>query len=264
MVRSGAPPAGIDGDESDVRRGCRGVTRSDDARSVATVMTVRGPVAANQIGFTLPHEHLSCDPAQLHLREQAYNYSPTFQVIVDELSSYAAIGGSCVVDLTTSGQGRDAAWLRRLTAATEVHIVMGTGWYRQRFFPAGATIEQRSVDELAEELIAEIDHGLPTSGIRPGIVGEIGADEDLMSASEEKVHRAAALAARSTGLSLVTHSHRTRVALQQLRIFQEEGLDPRRVVIGHADTTPDALVAQWIEHRFPKPRERCAGHLRPR
>jgi predicted metal-dependent phosphotriesterase family hydrolase len=202
-------------------------------------MTVRGPVVGERIGFTLPHEHLSCDPGQLHRREQAYDYSPEFPVIVDELESFRASGGSCVVDLTTSGQGRDPVWLRRLDASTDVHIVMGTGWYRGSFFPADAMIEQRSSEELAEELISEIDHGLPTTGIRPGIVGEIGADEGSMSAGEEKVHRAAAVAARSTGLSLVTHSLRTRVALEQLRIFQEEELDPARVVIGHADTTPD-------------------------
>jgi phosphotriesterase-related protein len=52
------------------------------------------------------------------------------------------------------------------------------------------------------------------------------------------VHRAAARAARETGMAITTHGVRSPVALAQLRIFEEEGVDPARVVIGHADSYP--------------------------
>ena len=77
------------------------------------------------------------------------------------------------------------------------------------------------------------------SGVRPGIIGEIGTDKPWVSPAEERVHRAAARAARRTGLAITTHAVLSDVGLAQLRIFEEEGADPARVVIGHADSYPN-------------------------
>jgi len=70
------------------------------------------------------------------------------------------------------------------------------------------------------------------------IIGEIGTDKPWLSPAEERVHRAAARAARQTGMAITTHGVLSPVGLAQLRIFEEEGLDPSRVVIGHADSWP--------------------------
>jgi len=115
---------------------------------------------------------------------------------------------------------------------------MGCGWYRGAYYPPEARIDRRSVDDLADELVAEFEEGVGSSGIRPGIVGEIGTDKPWLSAQEERVHRAAARAARRTGMALTTHAVMSAVGLAQLDIFEEEGLDPARVIIGHADSYP--------------------------
>ena len=39
-------------------------------------------------------------------------------------------------------------------------------------------------------------------------------------------------------MAITTHGVRSAVGLAQLRIFEEEGVDPARVVIGHADSYP--------------------------
>ena len=59
-----------------------------------------------------------------------------------------------------------------------------------------------------------------------------------MSALEERVHRAAGRAASRTGLAITTHSVLSPVGLEQLRIFEDEGADPSRVIIGHSDSYP--------------------------
>ena len=87
-------------------------------------------------------------------------------------------------------------------------------------------------------MIGELRDGVAGTGVRPGIIGEIGTDKPWVSAHEERVHRAAARAARETGMAITTHGVRSPVALAQLRIFEEEGVDPARVVIGHADSYP--------------------------
>jgi phosphotriesterase-related protein len=57
-------------------------------------------------------------------------------------------------------------------------------------------------------------------------------------AREERVHRAAARAARRTGLAITTHAVQSAVGLDQLDLFEAEGADLSRVVIGHADSNP--------------------------
>jgi phosphotriesterase-related protein len=136
------------------------------------------------------------------------------------------------------GVGRDPSWLADLARASGLNIVMGCGWYRGAYYPAEAVIDRRSVEDIADELILESTGGVGETGIRPGIIGEIGTDKPWVSALEERVHRAAARAARRTGLAITTHSVLSPVGLDQLRLFQDEGADPGRVVIGHADSYP--------------------------
>ena len=116
---------------------------------------------------------------------------------------------------------------------------MGCGWYRAPYYPVEALIDRRSVDGLTDELVAEFEHGVGETGVRPGIVGEIGTDKPWVSALEERIHRAVARAAIRTGMAVSTHGVQSTVGQSQLDIFIAEGMDPGRVVIGHADSWPD-------------------------
>lgn len=203
------------------------------------VVTVTGPIPPERIGFTLPHEHASCRHELLSTRSQQTDFVPAIEVMAEELHDYRRRGGSCLVDLTSVGLGRDPLWLRSLATRTGVMIVMGAGWYLGSHYPPSAEIERRTVDSLADEIVAEFEHGVGETGVRPGIIGEIGAEQAWISPIEERVHRAVARAAMQTGLAVSTHAAHSQVGLAQLRIFEEEGLDLDRVVIGHADTLLD-------------------------
>jgi predicted metal-dependent phosphotriesterase family hydrolase len=202
------------------------------------VMTVSGPIPPERIGFTLPHEHTGLVLWHVEGREDHWELTPDELTIADELRDFRRRGGSTLVDLTLPGIGRDPERLRRLASRTGMQIVMGCGWYRGTYYPPEALVDRRTVDELAEELVGELRDGVGGSGVRPGIIGEIGTDKAWVSALEERVHRAAARAARVTGLAISTHGIASPVGLAQLRIFEEEGVDPSRVVIGHADSYP--------------------------
>jgi predicted metal-dependent phosphotriesterase family hydrolase len=205
---------------------------------MAHVQTVLGPIDPADLGFTLPHEHTQIALWHIDARWDYWQLTRDEPVILDELARFRAAGGSGLVDLTLPGVGRDPAWLRRLAEASGLHLVMGCGWYRTAYYPPEARIDRRSTDDLADELVAEIEGGVGDSGVRPGIIGEIGTDKPWVSPSEERVHRAAARAARRSGLAITTHAVLSDVGLAQLRIFEEEGADPGRVVIGHADSYP--------------------------
>lgn len=226
------------------------------------VMTVSGPIPPERLGFTLPHEHTGIALWHVEKRWDYWELTPDEDLIADELRDFRRRGGATLVDLTLPGVGRDPSRLRRLASATGLNIVMGTGWYRGSYYPAEACIDRRSVDDLAAEMIRELADGVGDTGIRPGIIGEIGTDKPWVSALEERVHRAAARASVRTGMAITTHGVQSTVGLAQLRIFIEEGVDPARVVIGHADSHLDLdfylavldtganLQFDFLGHRF--------------
>jgi len=209
------------------------------------VQTVLGPVRADDLGFVLPHEHTGIQLWQIPNRWDYWELTPDDGLVVPELIAFRRSGGGTLVDLTLPGVGRNALRLRRYAEASGVHIVMGTGWYREAYYPAEALIDRRSVEDLADQLIGEIESGVDGTGVRPGILGEIGTDKPWLTALEERVHRAVGRAARRTGLAITTHSVMSPVGLAQLRVFEDEGVDPARVVIGHADSYP--VLEHYLE-----------------
>ncbi len=209
---------------------------------MAHIQTVLGPIDPAALGFTLPHEHTAITLWQIPGRWDYWELTRDEQVITSELERYRDLGGTALVDVTLPGVGRDPAWLVRLTRATGIHLVMGCGWYRGAYYPAETLIDRRSVEDLADELVREAEEGIALPGveatIRPGIIGEIGTDKPWLSAQEERVHRAVARASYRTGLAITTHAVMSDVGLAQLAVFEAEGADPARVVIGHADSYP--------------------------
>lgn len=216
---------------------------------MAHAQTVLGPIDPAELGFTLPHEHTAIALWHVPDRWDYWELTADEPVITAELARYRDLGGRTLVDVTPAGVGRDAAWLVRLARATGLNLVLSAGWYRDAYYPPTLDVDRRSVDSLAEELVAEIEGGLAVAGqaerVRPGIIGEIGTDKPWLTAREERVHRAVARAARRTGLGITTHAVMSPVGLAQLDVFEAEGVDPGRVVIGHADSYP--IPEHWLE-----------------
>lgn len=199
-----------------------------------TVTTVRGPVPADDLGPVLPHEHVFIDL----LREyRGVGWLADEDLAVEELALFRDAGGRTLVDCTSEGLGRRPEALRRVSEATGVAIVMGTGHYRRPYLDE-ARIDASSVDELADGMVHDLQVGVAGTGIRAGVIGEIGCDR-VISAVEERVFRAAARAHRRTGVTITTHAARWPVGDAQLDLLAEEGVDPGRVIIGHCDMVPD-------------------------
>ena len=222
---------------------------TDGPATAPGVQTVLGRIDPAELGWTLPHEHTAIALWHIANRWDYWELRRDEPLIVEELGKFAAAGGSAVVDLTTPGVGRDPEWLAGISRATGLHVVMGSGWYRDAYYPAEARIDQRSVDDLAGEIVRDATVGVGETGIRAGIIGEIGTDKPWLSAREERVHRAAARAARRTGLAITTHAVQSTVGLDQLKVFAEEGADLSRVVIGHADSNPSLAYHRAIVER---------------
>ena len=210
---------------------------ADTARG--RVQTVLGPIDPGDLGWVLPHEHTAIALWHIANRWDYRELRRDEPVIVDELAAYRTAGGGAIVDLTLDGVGRIPDWLVSVSRATGLSVVMGSGWYRGAYYPPEARVDRRSVDALADEIVRDATGGVGVGAVRAGIIGEIGTDKPWLSAQEERVHRAAGRASRRTGLAITTHAVQSRVGLDQLSVFEAEGVDPSRVVIGHADSNPD-------------------------
>jgi predicted metal-dependent phosphotriesterase family hydrolase len=229
----------------------------------SSVMTVRGPIGVDQFGFCLPHEHTFIDLPRIHPTQLlAYDFQLIDHLLVTEEvrlyvnavqeSAFAGAGRPMLVELTTGPpMGRDPKARRKLSTDLDLHIVMGCGWYREPWFDPG--FERLTIRDLERHLLDEIEQGAD-GDIRPGIIGELGADRDFVSPAEERVLRAGARAHKKTGLTITLHARGSKVALAQIETLREEGVEPARIIAGHTDSIHDpeyheelARIGVWVE-----------------
>lgn len=210
---------------------------------MASVQTTAGPVAAEAItGTTLAHEHLAID---LRTATDSVATLDRESDIVEELRDCRErFGLSLVVDLTCRGMGRDVVAVDRIARAAGVHAVVSTGYYYQRFHRP--EVAEWDVERLAADLVTEIETGCDDTGIRPGVLGEIGSHGADPTPAEERSLRAAALAAVATGLSVATHAHLGNGGLGQFDLLVSTGLAPHRISIGHQDLWRDGAQHRAI------------------
>lgn len=205
------------------------------------VMTVLGPIEPEQMGVTLSHDHLLVDG--WGIRELYDAILDDEELAVAEAIRYREAGGGTICDPTNIGLRRDAAALKRISERSGVNVVMGAGWYRERVYPD--YVREELPDQLADRLVAEIVDGVDGTGVRPGFIGEIGTERHFVTPAQERVFRAAGRAHRRTGIPVMTHTtHWGELAIEQIDLLAEEGVDPSRVIISHLGDRPG--IRHWL------------------
>lgn len=227
---------------------------------MGTVMTVLGPIDSAKLGKTLPHEHIFCDFTCFLLKpqnaaEEAFMeekvtlanlhavrsnpYSNRDECVLDdmdtalyEIAEFKKYGGQTITELSLPGCGRDPARLAEVSRRADIHIICGTGHYIDSTLPD--IVYQSTSDQLADLYISEFKNGIGDTGVRPGIIGEIGTSA-VITEQEEKVLRAAARAHHDTGMAITIHlDPAARRGHEVLDILvKEEGVAPERIILGH-------------------------------
>ncbi|SVA71621.1 uncharacterized protein METZ01_LOCUS124475, partial [marine metagenome] len=164
------------------------------------IQTVLGPINPEELGITMSHEHLLIDfrvvfedPKSQHrlalasepisigiLGWLSYNWRSNLDNLlldsedtaIQEVSRFASFGGRSIVDATNIGIGRNPLGLTRISEATGLNIVMGSGHYVSSSHPAD--MRCKSEEDLANEIVRDITIGVGSTGVKSGIIGEIG------------------------------------------------------------------------------------------
>lgn len=223
------------------------------------IQGVLGPVASEDLGVALMHEHLLLDarpsfeepteprrkalahrpvaPDMLHvLRQDPFANLDNCSLFdedaaVEEVARFREAGGATVVDATCRGIGRDPLALQRIARRTGLNVIMGTGFYLERTHPP--CVAHASVDALAAIMIGDLVDGDERTGVRAGYIGEIGTGSTFTE-QERKVVSAAARAQAATGVALGVHLHGwARHGHAVLDLIEANGGDASSTILDH-------------------------------
>jgi phosphotriesterase-related protein len=230
---------------------------------VGKVQTVLGPIEPVELGFTSIHEHLlsdlSClfkEPVIASYKKLAYQsvniknlswvrFNPmnnldnlrllNKDIIINELKCFKQAGGKSIVECTPYGLGRDPSGLANIAQVTNINIIMGCGYYMYgRQYPS---LEQKSAEEIAEEIERDIIMGVGNTKVCSGIIGEIGCSWPLQEV-DKKVLKAVAIAQQHTGASLSIHpGWNERSPFEIIKILEKASADITRTIMDHMGRT---------------------------
>ncbi|HJT37549.1 MAG TPA: hypothetical protein VJ818_03910 [Actinomycetota bacterium] len=200
---------------------------------MAVVQTVLGPIVASEMGPTLVHEHvLFSYPGDDLDPTWSWSRADAFAIATERMTQLLEFGVRTFVDPCAIEMGRDPEFLAEVAQATGMNIVCATGFYKEE---AGLPYywRVRSPEEVAELYLLEIEHGIRSTGIKPGIIKV--ASSDPITEHERAIMKAAAIAARASATTIITHCENSIGGDVQQQIFAENGADLARVMVGHQD-----------------------------
>ena len=202
---------------------------------MATINTVKGPLDTSKLGATLMHEHVfTRSPGVFEAWPHLWDQKGEIERAVKTFRDLKAAGIDTIIDLTTVDLGRDAEMLKAVADQVELNIVMATGvWrYPPRYFTP------RNIDAVADLFVKDIEEGVHPTGAKAAIIKQ--ATEPTVDELNEAMLRAGARAHRRTGVPISTHTDvKTHAGLAQQDVFESEGVDLSRVVIGHSGDSDD-------------------------
>jgi phosphotriesterase-related protein len=210
------------------------------------INTVRGPIDTDSIGVTLMHEHVFVLSPEImqNYPEGWGDEEKRVNDAIARLNELKARGVDSIVDLTVIGLGRYIPRIERIARETDLQIIVATGVYTYNDVPMyfhfqGPGTELGGPEFMGDMFVRDITEGIAGTGIKAAIL-KCATDQQGVTPGVERVLRAVAHAHRRTGVPISTHTHaHTERGLEQQHIFEEEGVDLSRVIIGHSGDTTD-------------------------
>jgi phosphotriesterase-related protein len=216
-------------------------------------MTTLGPLGPDELKVILPHEHVFVDLRTWD--EPGYAEADPANVVAlmgPEIDRARASGVTAIVEGSTVGVGRRADVDLAVSRATGFPLVVPTGIYREPWVPAWA--HEWTEDALADWMFAELNGEIKDTGVRAGWI-KLSAGDDGLTATETKILRAAARAAKATNSVIGSHTIRGAVVRDQLEVIESVGLGLDRFIWIHTQAEPDAQLhlevarrGAWIEY----------------
>lgn len=211
------------------------------------LITTLGLKSADEMGIILPHEHIFVDLGPIE--EENYrkaNAAEVIELMAPEIEKIKAQGVTALVECTPASVGRRADIDRAVSQATDLPVLVPTGIYHEPWVPAWA--HAASEAEIRDWMLGELTGEIEESGVQAAWI-KLSASDDGMTASEEKILRAAAAAGAATGAVIGSHTVRGSVVNDQLDVLEDAGYSAGRFIWIHAQNEADVLLHHEIARR---------------
>lgn len=209
------------------------------------VNSVLGELHIDELGYTLVHEHMRTRSEAVAVQfPHLYDEQEEFELAKKQVLGAKAYGVKTIFDPTVMGLDRDVKLMEKISKETGVQIIAATGVYTFDTLPTRFAVND--VDFLAEQFVRDIEVGIQNTPIKAGFL-KCATDVQGITPGVEKVIRAVARAHLQTGKPIMTHSHpATETGLRQIEIFEQEGVDLSKVLIGHCGDTDNIDYIQRV------------------
>jgi predicted metal-dependent phosphotriesterase family hydrolase len=224
---------------------------------VKQIRTVLGDVDTSSVGIMFAHEHLLMTGDWAVMKEPDWLLNSEDRAL-EELAPAMKAGLSAMVEMTPLGFGRSPDGLRRISQATGLHIVAATGFHKAVYYSDAHWIHRYTEDQIVQLLVDEIEGGLDEHGLvgpyrqfseaRAGVI-KIGTAYHAFGVGVQRLVACVARAALQTGAPIATHNDKGTMGHELLDEFEKHGVEPRRVVLGHVDHNPDAMLLSELASR---------------
>lgn len=219
------------------------------------LMTVNGLLRVEDAGIALCHEHIMVDFIGADkITPSRYNREEVFRAALPKLLSAKEAGCRTLVECTPAWLGRDVSLLKQLSGASRINLITNTGYYGaagEKYYPDFVFSEPAK--KIAGRWISEWEDGIDGTGIKPGFI-KTGVDKFPLTATQQKVIKAAAITHLATGLPIGVHTGDGKAAMQEMNILNHQGVNLNSWVWIHAQSEKDtgfhikaAREGGWVE-----------------
>lgn len=198
-----------------------------------------GRLDVADLGPTLIHEHvLTGFPGWfMDARQPPYKRQEAIERVVDAFQQLHQHGIKTVVDPCPMDMGRDVEMAAEVSQRSGINLICSTGAYTEaQGIPF--LFRQLDVEAIAEIYVREIEDGIGGTGIKAGLV-KIATGDGHVSEYERKLLTAAGMAAKATGVPVLSHTENCSCGHDQIDIITGQGLAPSRLLVGHSDGRDD-------------------------
>ncbi|CAH2090791.1 unnamed protein product [Euphydryas editha] len=231
------------------------------------VHTVVGDMLPENLGFTLPHEHLALNCTHLYRKPpqpiaekfnnagfeyvtigyiKQYPYSHKYnlvfndknakEAVLKDIRNYKKNGGGTIVENTTEGLERDVDFYQTVQRKTGVNIVIGTGFYIADMQSMNHLLCKK--EDLYNHMLTELTEGCEGyPSVKAGFIGEIASVWPIRD-FERKAILAAGEVQAQVGCGVSFHPHYvTEAPFEIMRLYMEAGGKIDKAVMSHLDRT---------------------------
>jgi phosphotriesterase-related protein len=214
---------------------------------MSEIQTLGGPLDTSRLGRVLMHEHIFNLSPEVQGCYPGFNgWDPDVEIpkAQQTLGELKQAGYDTIVELSVLGLGRDVHLMQRAVEGTGLQVTLATGLYTYDVLPRlwhfmgpGTLLDG---DEQLDALFKrDIEEGIQGTDIKAAML-KCAVDHDGLTDHIQRVLRSCCRVHHQTDTPMTVHTHaQTERGLDVLKVLEEEGVDPHRVVLAHCGDSAD-------------------------